>query len=61
VGERRDAYRVLVGKYEVKRPLGDSRRRWKESVKIDVQEVEWGVDWIDLAQDTEKLWVLWKL
>ena len=47
--ERRDAYRVLVGKPEGKRPLGRTRRRWENNIKIDVEEMGWlGMDWIDL-------------
>jgi hypothetical protein len=42
VGERRDAYRVLVGKAEGKRPLGISSRRWEDNIKMDLQEVGWG-------------------
>ena len=38
-GERRGIYRVLVGKPEGKRPLGRSRRRWKDNIKMDFQEV----------------------
>ena len=41
-GERRGAYRVLVGKPEGKRPLGRPRRSWKENIKLDLQEVGWG-------------------
>ena len=40
-GERRGAYRVLVGKPEGKRPLGRPRRRWKNNMKMDLQEVGW--------------------
>jgi hypothetical protein len=51
-GEKRNAYRILVGKPEGKRPLGTSRRRWVNSIKIDFREIGWdGMDWIDLAQD----------
>jgi hypothetical protein len=39
--ERRGVYRVLMGKPEGKRPLGGPRHRWKESIKIDIQEVLW--------------------
>ena len=35
-GERRDVYRVLVGKTEGKRPLGRPRRRWEDNIKIDL-------------------------
>jgi len=51
-GERRDIYRVLVGKPEGKKPLGRPRHRWKDTIKMDLQEVEFGcMEWIDLAQD----------
>jgi len=39
MGERRNVYRVLVGKPEGKRPLGRSRNRWKDNIKMDIQEV----------------------
>ena len=40
--ERRDAYRVLVGKPEGKRPLGRPRLRWNDNIKMNLQEVGWG-------------------
>jgi hypothetical protein len=41
-----------VGKPEGKRPLGRPRRRWVDSIKIDLRETGWeGMDWIDLVQD----------
>jgi hypothetical protein len=50
VGERRGAYRVLVGKPEGRRPLGRPRLRWEDNIKMDLREVGLGgVDWIDLA------------
>jgi len=52
MGERRGVQRVLVGKPEDKRPLGRSRRRWEDNIKMDLQEVGCG-DWIDLAQDRD--------
>jgi hypothetical protein len=56
MGEGRGMYRVLVGKPERKRPLGRPRRRWKDNIKIDLQEVGYrGLEWIDLTQDREKL------
>jgi hypothetical protein len=44
MGEIRGVYRVLVGKPEGKRPLGRTRRRWKNNIKIDLQEVGCGLD-----------------
>ena len=45
-------YRVLVGKIERRRPLGRSRRRWEDNIKMDLQEMGCGsMDWMDLAQD----------
>jgi hypothetical protein len=55
MGERRGAYRILVGKPEGRRPLGRPRRRWENNIKMDLREVRWGgVDWIDLAQDRNR-------
>jgi hypothetical protein len=43
-------YRILVGKSEVKRPLGSPRRRWRDNIKMDLKETGWvGMDWIDLS------------
>jgi hypothetical protein len=53
-GEKRNAYRVLVGKPEGKRTLGRPRRRWEENIKMDLREIGWGdMEWIDLAQDRD--------
>jgi hypothetical protein len=49
VGERRGAYRVLVGKPEGKRPLGRHRRIWEDNIKIDRKEVGWRTWTVDLA------------
>jgi hypothetical protein len=62
MGKKRNAYRILVGKPEGKRPLGRPRRRWVDNIKMNLREVEWdGMDWIDLAQDlmntVMNLWV----
>ena len=58
MGKRRGAYRVLVGRPEERRPLGRPRRRWEDNIKIDLQETGWGMDWIDLAQDRDRLWTV---
>jgi hypothetical protein len=42
VGERKDAYRVLVGKPEGRRPRGRHRRRWEDNIKMNTREVKWG-------------------
>jgi hypothetical protein len=55
IGEERGVYRVLVGKSERKRPLGRPRRRWKDNIVVDLQEVGCGgMDWIGLAQDRDR-------
>jgi hypothetical protein len=54
IGEKRHAYRILVGKPEGKRPLGRPRRRWEDNIRIDFREIGWGgMDWIDLVQDRD--------
>jgi hypothetical protein len=54
-GERRGVYSILVGNTERKRPLGRSRRKWEDNIKMDLQEVGCGVvDWIELAQDRDR-------
>jgi len=55
MGEERGVYRVLVGKPEGKRPLGRSRRKWEDNIKIDLQEVGCGgMGWIELPQDRDR-------
>jgi hypothetical protein len=56
MGERRGAYRVLVGKPEGERLLARPRRRWEDNIKMDLQEVGWGMDRIDLAQNWDRRW-----
>jgi hypothetical protein len=52
IREKRNAYRLLVGKPEGKRPLGRPRRRWVDNIGMDIGEVGWGdVDWIGLGKD----------
>jgi hypothetical protein len=54
MGEKRNAYRLLVGKPEGRRPLGRPRRRWMDNIRMDLVEVGWGdVDWNGLAQDKD--------
>jgi len=53
--EDRGVHRVLVGKPEGKRTLGRTRRRWKDNIKMDLQEVGGGRgDWMELAQDKDR-------
>jgi hypothetical protein len=55
MGKKRNAYRVLVGESEGKRPLGSPRRRWLNNIKMGLREIGWdGMDWIDLAQDRDQ-------
>jgi hypothetical protein len=52
MGETRNAYRILVGKPEGKRPLGRPIRSWVDNIKMNLREIGWdGMDWIELAQD----------
>jgi hypothetical protein len=52
MGERRGAYRILIGKPEGNRPLGKPMRRWKDNIKMDLWEVGyWVMDYIEQAQD----------
>jgi hypothetical protein len=50
MGEKKNAYRLLVGKPEGKRPLGSPRRRWVDNIKMDLEEV----GWICLAKDRNR-------
>jgi hypothetical protein len=57
MGGKRNAYRILVGKPEGRRPLGRPRRRWVDNIKVDLREIGWDcVDWVDLSQD----WDHWR-
>jgi hypothetical protein len=55
LGEKRNAYRLLVGMPEGKMPLGRPRRRWVDNIRMGLGEVGWGdADWIDLAKDRNR-------
>jgi hypothetical protein len=54
-GEKRNTYRILVGKPEVKRPLGRPRCRWVDNIKMNLREIGWdSMDWIDMTQDRDQ-------
>jgi hypothetical protein len=58
-GETRNAYRILVGKPEGRRPLGRPRCMWEDNNKTDLRKIVWGgLDWIDMAQDRDHSRVL---
>jgi hypothetical protein len=55
MGAGEEVYRVFVGRYDGKRPLGRPRRRWESVIAMCVQRLGWGgTDWIDLAQDRDR-------
>ncbi|KAJ4427974.1 hypothetical protein ANN_23987 [Periplaneta americana] len=55
MGESRNAYRVLIGRPEGKKPLGRQRRRWEDNIKMDLREMGYDDrDWINLAQDRDR-------
>jgi hypothetical protein len=59
MGENRNAYRILVGKPEGKRPLGRPRRKWVDDIKMDLREIGWDdIDWIDLAENRDQWTVM---
>jgi hypothetical protein len=54
-GEKRNAYRMLVGKPEGKEPLGRPRCRFVDNIKMDRREIGWGsMGWIDVAEDRDQ-------
>jgi len=55
MGEKRNAYKIFVGKPEGKRSRGRSWRRWEDNIRIDLREIEWeDVDWMHLSQDRDQ-------
>ena len=58
MGEGRGVHRLLVGKPEGKRPLGRPTLRWEDNINLDLLEVGGGGDWMELAQDRDRLRVL---
>jgi hypothetical protein len=55
MGEKSQAYTILVGKPEGKGPPGRPRRRWENNIRMDLRNIGWdGMDWIDLAQDSDQ-------
>jgi hypothetical protein len=55
MGAKRNAYRILVGKPEGKRPLGRPRDKWEDNIKTNFSDKKWsGMDWINLARDREQ-------
>jgi hypothetical protein len=55
MGEKRNAYRILLGKPEGKRQLGRPRRSWVNNIKMCLKEIGWdGTDWIYLVQDRDQ-------
>jgi hypothetical protein len=50
MGEMRNAYKILVGRPEGKKPLRRPRHKWEDNIRIDLREIGWdGVGWIHLA------------
>jgi hypothetical protein len=54
MAEKRGAYMILVRRPEGRRPHEKPRRRWEDNIKMDLQEVGWGIDWIQLTQDKDR-------
>ena len=54
MGEIRNAYKLFVAKPEEKRKRGRTRHRWEDNIKTDLQQVGWGMDWVDVGQDRDR-------
>jgi hypothetical protein len=52
-GESRDAYRVLAGKMKERDHFEDPGRLWEDNIKVDLQQLGWGMEWLDLARDRD--------
>jgi hypothetical protein len=54
MGDMKNAYEILVGVPQAKKPLRRPRRRWEDNIRMHIKEIEWeGVDYMHLAQDKE--------
>jgi hypothetical protein len=59
MGEMRNAYKILVGKHEGKRPLGRPRYMWEDNFEVDLREIGFGgVDWMILTQNRNQWWAV---
>jgi hypothetical protein len=59
MGDKRGTYSVFGGKPNKNRQLGRPGRRQEDSIRMDLQEMDWrSMHWIDLAQDRDRLWAL---
>jgi hypothetical protein len=59
MGEKRNVYRILMGKPRGKGPLGRPRHRWEDGIRMDLRETGLGsVDWIQFAQDRDWWWAV---
>jgi len=59
MGEMRNAYNIVTGKLEGKRPVGRPRRRWEYNIRMDLWETGWKVvDWMHLTQNRKQWWAL---
>ena len=54
MGERIGLYRILVGRPQTKRPLVGRSHGWEDNIKTDFQYVGWGMDWINMAQESDR-------